>query len=391
MIEPSAVIFLPDDTIKTGLDCPLMLQPVMGAPLLAWLTESMASEGTQRFFLICSTAYAEQARSCFPEGSQLTICADQDPADLLHVFLSTTPMEEQTISVITGPVVFLPEASCRPEAGAAPRRASACRTSRRLMMEALDDEMPFGQFLLAKGEAYTDWSGYYSVSSMADLVSWQKAIGKDRLLRLVRKGVRIWDMDNCYVDPRSAVHIGTELLPGTILRGSCRIGGCCTIGPNSLLENARVGDEAVVNASQVYDSEIATGCHVGPFSHIRPGTTLARGAKAGAFVELKNANLGKDVKVSHLSYLGDSDVGDGTNIGCGVVTANFDRVKKHRTTLGAESFVGCNTCLVAPVTVGDKAYIAAGSVITQDVPGQALGIARSRQLNKKDWAAKHKK
>lgn len=391
MTEPSTVIFLPDDVQKTGLELPLMLQNVMGAPLLAWLTAAMAAEGTRRFFLICAAVWAEQAKDCFPEDCMLTVCADQDPADLLHVFLSTTPLEEQTISVITGPVVFLPEAACRPEAGAVPKRASACRTSRRLMMEALDDEMPFGQFLLNRGEAYTDWSGFYSISSLADLTAWGRRIRRDRLTRLTRAGVHIWDVDNCYIDPRARAATGTELLPGTILRGRTQVGGCCTIGPNALLQNAVIGDDTVVNASQIYDSVVEAGCRVGPFAYIRPGTNLGAGTEAGAFVELKNSSLGKGVQVSHMSYLGDSDVGDRTSIGCGVVTANFDRVEEHRTILGKESFVGCNTCLVAPVTVGDKAYVAAGSVITQDVPGEALGVARSRQTNKKDWAAKHKK
>ena len=156
------------------------------------------------------------------------------------------------------------------------------------------------------------------------------------------------------------------------------------------IHNAKVGDNTVVNASQIYNSTVGFDTHVGPFAYIRPGCAVGNNVKVGDFVELKNSVIDDGTKISHLTYVGDSDVGKNVNFGCGTVTVNYDRAKKHRTTIGNDAFIGCNTNLIAPVTVGDGAYTAAGSTITDDIPSMALAIARARQTNKKDWAARHK-
>lgn len=146
-----------------------------------------------------------------------------------------------------------------------------------------------------------------------------------------------------------------------------------------------------MNASQVRDSRVGQDAVVGPYASVRGGCELGRSVRAGSFVELKNARLGENTQVPHLAYLGDTEAGANCNFGCGVTTANFDRVQKHETVVGEGAFIGCNTALIAPLQVGSGAYIGAGSTITEDVPAQALGIARARQSNKKEWAAKHKK
>ena len=179
--------------------------------------------------------------------------------------------------------------------------------------------------------------------------------------------------------------------PGTILEGSCIIGYGCKLGPNAHLIDTVVGNGAVVDSSRVEKCKISEDALVGPFANLRPGTQVGARTKTGAFVETKNTKLGEDVWVSHLSYLGDATVGDRVNIGCGTVTANFDRVEKHETVIEQDAFIGCNTALIAPVTVGEGAYIGAGSVICDDVPEQALSVSRPKQQTKKDWAAKHKK
>lgn len=179
-------------------------------------------------------------------------------------------------------------------------------------------------------------------------------------------------------------------MPGTILRGRSLIRAGACIGPWSLVEDSEIGEGCVVNASQVYGSQIAAEVLVGPYAHIRRGTELGRGAHIGSFVETKNAKIGENTWAAHLSYLGDAEIGSDCNIGCGTSTANYDRVDKHKTIIGDHAFIGCQTVLVAPVTVGDGAYIGAGSTITEDVPENALGIARNRQSNKKDWSSKHK-
>ena len=147
---------------------------------------------------------------------------------------------------------------------------------------------------------------------------------------------------------------------------------------------------SVVNASQVYESRLGRDVHVGPYAHIRPGCGVGDGCKVGAFVEIKNAVFGPGAKLSHLTYVGDADVGGGVNFGCGTITSNYDGFKKHRTVIGENVFVGCNTNLVPPVTVGDGAYIAAGTTVTRDVEPDALAIGRTRQENKPGWAKKRR-
>jgi bifunctional UDP-N-acetylglucosamine pyrophosphorylase/glucosamine-1-phosphate N-acetyltransferase len=210
------------------------------------------------------------------------------------------------------------------------------------------------------------------------------------LQRLLDGGVEIVDTNNCYVDPRVKIGAGTVLLPGTILRGNTTIGKNCTIGPNTMLTDCTVGDETTVNASQGTDSRIGSHTNVGPFAYLRPNSEVGDHVKVGDFVEIKNSVIGNGTKISHLTYVGDSDVGKDVNFGCGTVTVNYDRAEKHRTVIGDGCFIGCNSNLVAPVTLGDGAYTAAGSTITDDVPGNALAIARARQTVKKDWAASHK-
>jgi bifunctional UDP-N-acetylglucosamine pyrophosphorylase/glucosamine-1-phosphate N-acetyltransferase len=203
-------------------------------------------------------------------------------------------------------------------------------------------------------------------------------------------GVTILDANNCYLDPRVQIGAGTTILPGTILRGNTVIGENCTIGPNTMLTDCTVGDETEVNASQGTDSRIGSHTNVGPFAYLRPNSTVGDHVKVGDFVEIKNSVIGNGTKISHLTYVGDSDVGERVNFGCGTVTTNYDGFKKYRCTIGDDVFIGCNTNLVAPVTLGNGCYTAAGSTITRDVPADALGVARARQENKDGWAARNR-
>ena len=190
-----------------------------------------------------------------------------------------------------------------------------------------------------------------------------------------------------YIEPGVVIAPGATILPGTILRGATVIEAGCVVGPNSLLENTTLGEGSTFNASQAYDSQLGPHSKIGPFTHIRAGTVTGYGVHLGAYVETKNSNFARGNTVSHLTYIGDSDVGKYCNFGCGTVTCNYDGKDKFRTTIGDYCFIGCNTNLVAPVKVGDGAYTAAGSTITKDVPAQALGIARDRQTNLEGWAA----
>ena len=262
--------------------------------------------------------------------------------------------------------------------------------SRQALMDALDDTFIFTDFMKEHGIPYTDRDGVYAVSSMQQLAEWKPVLSRGVLYDLAAAGVSIWDYDSTYVEPTVFVGAGAELLPGTVLRGTTSIADGCMIGPNSYLENVKVGENTRVNASQVYDSEIGADTTVGPFAYVRPGSRIGSHVRCGDFVEVKNSTIGDGTKISHLTYIGDSDVGKNINFGCGTVTVNYDRVKKSRTVIDDDAFIGCNANLIAPVHIGQGAYIAAGSTVTDDVPPAALAIARARQQNKRDWANRHK-
>ena len=208
---------------------------------------------------------------------------------------------------------------------------------------------------------------------------------------LLAAGVEMMDPASVYVEDTVTVGAGTLLLPGTILRGDTVVGPNCQIGPNVMLTSCTVGEGTTINASQCEESQIGPNCQIGPYTHIRPHCVVGEGSKIGAFVQLKNCNLGVGTKMAHLTYVGDSDVGQHVNFGCGTVTTNYDGFKKYRCTIGDRAFIGCNTNLVAPVTVGEGAYTAAGSTITEEVPADALAVARSRQKNLDGWAERRRR
>lgn len=206
-------------------------------------------------------------------------------------------------------------------------------------------------------------------------------------------GVTILDPLTTFID--STVRIGqdTTVLPFSMLTGVTDIGADCRIGPGARISDARIGDGVTVRDSSIVASEVGDGSTVGPFANIRPGSVVGKDCKIGDFVELKNAQIADHVSAGHLTYLGDAEVGSNTNIGAGTITCNYDIFRtptKSKTTIGAGTFIGTHSTLVAPVTVGDGAYTAAGSTITEDVPSEGLGIGRARQVNKPGWVGAKK-
>lgn len=204
--------------------------------------------------------------------------------------------------------------------------------------------------------------------------------------RMIRKhqsnGVTVRIPDTVTIGPDVVIGQDTVIEGGCTLLGNTVIGKACTIGAFTELNDMTVGDRVRIRQSVLDSAEVGSDTTVGPFAYVRPDSRIGEQVRIGDFVEIKNAVIGNGTKVSHLTYVGDSDVGEGVNFGCGTVTANYDGKKKHRTTIGNGAFIGCNTNLIAPVTVGEGAMTAAGSTITDSVPDGAMAIARERQTNK---------
>jgi len=224
-------------------------------------------------------------------------------------------------------------------------------------------------------------------NTIAELVSLDATLRARTAARLRASGVTIFRPETCLIDAEVEIEADTVIEPFVQLRGRTRIGADTTIRSYTVIENCTLGADVLVRQSCVLaDSTVADGARIGPFAHVRPGTEIGENVHVGNFVETKKARLGKGAKANHLTYLGDADVGEGTNVGAGVITCNYDGVNKFVTRIGKGVFVGSDTTLVAPLTVGDGAYIGAGSCITKEVPPGALAVGRGRQVNKEGWA-----
>lgn len=201
----------------------------------------------------------------------------------------------------------------------------------------------------------------------------------------MRNGVTIISPETVYIEADAEIAADTIIEQSVIIKGNTKIGKNVLIGAGSRIESSVIHDGASVISSVITEGEVGEDTHVGPFAYMRPNSKVGKNVKVGDFVEIKNSTIDDGTKISHLTYIGDSDVGKNVNFGCGTVTVNYDGKKKYRTTIGDNSFIGCNTNLVSPVTVEEGAYIAAGSTITDDVPEHSLAIARARQVVKTDW------
>jgi len=235
--------------------------------------------------------------------------------------------------------------------------------------------------------AADDAASIQGINSRTELAEAGGVMRQRKNEELMAAGVTIIDPASTYVEADVEVGPDTVLHPGVVLEGSTRIGEACEIHAFVRMRNATVGSRVTVNNFCVLtDSTVGDDSAVGPFAHIRPGSAIGARGKVGNFVELKKTTLGEGSKVNHLSYVGDAQVGSGVNIGAGTITCNYDGTNKHRTVIEDGAFIGSGTQLVAPVTIGAGAYVAAGSAITEDVPASGLGVARERQRNIEGWA-----
>ena len=236
------------------------------------------------------------------------------------------------------------------------------------------------------GHLADDFAVTMGVNNRAELAA-VEAEARHRILeRHMLAGVTVVDPGTTWIDAGVEIAADTRIEPATSLRGATAIGAGSVVGPLSTLIDSRLGEGVAVLHSYLVECEVLDGCSVGPFAYLRPGAHLEPGAKAGTFVEIKNSRIGAGAKVPHLAYLGDAEVGEGSNLGAGTITANYDGFRKHRTTIGSGVRIGVDTMLIAPVQVGDAAYTGAGAVIKKDVPEGALAVSENDQRNIEGYA-----
>jgi bifunctional UDP-N-acetylglucosamine pyrophosphorylase/glucosamine-1-phosphate N-acetyltransferase len=225
-------------------------------------------------------------------------------------------------------------------------------------------------------------------NTIAEMMHLDAAMRVNSAKRLMAEGVTIFRPETCVIDAEVTVGADTVIEPYVQLLGATRIGTDCRIRSYSVIQQSVLGDGVTVRNGCVLDgAEVGDGAVLGPYAHLRPESRIGAEAHVGNFCETKKITLGRGSKANHLTYLGDAVIGEGVNVGAGVITCNYDGVKKHTTTIGDGVFVGSDSTLVAPISIGDGAYIAAGSCITHPVPEDALAIGRAQQINKEGWAA----
>lgn len=366
-----AVLFMPDNMTLTEDQTPLVLRPILFCPILTWMCEELMCQGIERFFLVSDVRAHSLLRPAIPEKANVTYV---DGAKHGEELLKLLGKEKGRVLIVNGAV--LPVGVFSGGAVYSAEAKECCRVLR--------EHGAFAAF--PKGAEIS--KGFLPVGDDEELRSAQDMCRRKIAEKHLNAGVDILDPNAVYIDPRVKIGRGTVLLPGTILRGNTVIGENCIIGPNTMLRDCTVGNDTEVNASQLNESTVGSHTNIGPFAYVRPNSHIGDRVKVGDFVEIKNSVIGNGTKISHLTYVGDSDCGERINFGCGTVTTNYDGFKKFRCTIGDDAFIGCNTNLIAPVTVGRGSYIAAGSTITDEVPENALALARAKQLNKPGWAEK---
>lgn len=368
-----------------------MLDPLLFAPPALWCAMGLMDAGVSRFLVVCQDAQQTAARACFPEEAAFLSPGGEDFLPGVKDFLRQI---QGRVAVFTKPVLFFRREAARMAAAGDLTRGESQAGAWRMGAYRLLAELEAGAGLdRALGRDGEDLGPFVTAlrQGPADRANLDQAEAQ-RMVNdyWLSQGVHMLDPRRVYIAPTVSLSGGTTLLPGVILRGATQVGPGCEIGPDAMLEDVTVGEGTVINASQCRGCAVGSHTTVGPFAYLRPGTRVGDRVRVGDFVELKNTTVGDETKVSHLAYLGDADVGSGSDIGCGAVTVNFDGARKFRTTVGDGAFIGCNTNLVAPVQVGSGAYVAAGSTITRDVPSDSLAIARSPQTVKNQWAKKKK-
>ncbi|MDO5297365.1 MAG: bifunctional UDP-N-acetylglucosamine diphosphorylase/glucosamine-1-phosphate N-acetyltransferase GlmU [bacterium] len=444
----AAVVMAAGKGTRMKSDTAKVLHPIMGRPMIRYVLDTLQEvQASPQVIVIghaaesvreaCGEAYAyalqqEQhgtghaVQTALPElagfaGDVLIVSGDMPlvPASVWQALVSLHRAEGNDFTILTansaahrdfgrivrqpdGQVAKIVEAKdCSPEEyaltevnlGAYCAKADFLRT----MLPLLSSDNAQGELyltdLVSLGQQHSkrvgamlteDIACALGVNSRADLAQ-ATAVIKARILRtLMLSGVTVLDPVTTWIEPTVKIGCNTVILPGTMLQGTTSIGCSCQIGPNTQITDSSLGDSCSVSHSVLWQAEVGRAAKIGPFAYLRPGTQLRDSVKVGDFVEIKNSIIDDGTKIPHLTYVGDSDVGSHTNIGCGTITCNYDGQHKHRTVIGDNVFIGSNTSLIAPVNIGDGAKTGAGAVITKDVaPGSVVVGVPAHPLSEK--------
>jgi bifunctional UDP-N-acetylglucosamine pyrophosphorylase / glucosamine-1-phosphate N-acetyltransferase len=353
--------------------------PLVSTAVIRELAEAHASNGTSATILSTRladpTGYGRVVRGA--DGLVTRVVETKEAGD-------ATAEELQIDEVNAGVYIFDAEALVE----TLPRLSAKNAQGELYLTDALAQLRAAGERIGAL--QIEDSSVALGVNDRVQLATVRALAQRDIIERHMRAGVTIVDPQTTYIDVGVQIGQDTTVEPGTRLLGDTVVGCECSIGPQTTAIDSQIGDRALVRVAWLQQATAQEGATVGPFAYLRPGAVLGEEAKAGAFVEVKNSQIGARAKVPHLSYIGDADVGEETNLGAATITANYDGRAKHRTKIGKRVHSGVDTTLVAPVTVGDDAYTGAGSVLTEDVPPGALALARAKQVNIEDYSKRRK-
>lgn len=390
------------------------MHPMCGWPLLGWVMRSIQSSVTRRPVIVTGfdegnvreyfgqdAAYARQQRlGSTAEAARTGLGAIQDGDGYVLVLYGSMPLLSQNSVAAMVDAARGGAASrlvCLSEDGGARPVPAYCFELDALRHSLEDDADEMEDCILSLRDRGLPVIDVYApeyegivVENRADLWACSKLMQNRINTRHMLNGVTFIDPASAYVDAGVRIGVDTVIYPDVYLSGDTAIGENCTIYNGCRLTDTVVANGCTLQAVVAEEARVAEGARIGPFVRLRPNASVGQGCKVGNFVEIKNSTIGAKTSIAHLTYVGDADVGSRVNMGCGTVFVNYDGYKKHRSTVGDDVFLGCQTALVSPVNVGDRAYTAAGTVLTGDVPADAMAISRGRQQNKEGWAARYR-
>jgi len=399
-METTAIVLAAGKGTRMKSAVPKVLHEVCGVPMVEHVRRAVVAAGATRVIVVVSPDTEAPIRECL-QASPVEYAIQADPQGTGHAAAQALPLlegQDGDVLVVCGDTPLIsPETlrtllQVRREADVAvvtatfePEDPSAYGRVVRQGDDALAI-IEHADATEAQRKELTEVNSAVYVNDRWSLAEAGRIMRLQILERLAREGVTIVDPASTYVEADVTAEPDAMIHPMTVIEGRTTLGAGCQVGPSSWIKDSVIGPRARVFMSHVDQAMIGEGSRCGPFANLRPGTVLETQVKVGNFVEVKNAVLSQQVSVSHLTYIGDASVGPRTNIGAGTITCNYDGFKKSRTTIGADAFVGSNSTLVAPVNIANRAMIAAGSVVTRDVPEGALAVGRGRQENKEEWA-----